>query len=214
MSGVEQTAKRVATAVTVIRNRGMVVVIDDADRENEGDLVMAAQYATPEAVNFAVTHARGLVCCAIAARIADALQLGLQEADNRALHGTNFTVSVDAAEGVTTGISVHDRALTLRLVADRTTAPSALARPGHIFPIVADSRGLRGRRGHTEAAVLLAELAELEPAAMICEILDASGAAAGHTELLALARRFDMPVVSVAELVQYEQLKQPQESRI
>ncbi len=197
----------ISAAIDAISNGEVVVLIDDADRENEGDLVMAAQYVTPQAVNLAVTHARGMVCCAIAPPIAEALQLELQTSDNRALHGTNFTVSVDAADGVTSGISVHDRALTLRLLGESTTAPEQLARPGHIFPIIADPRGLDGRRGHTEAAVLLTQLAGVRPAAMICEILAESGATANREQLVALARRFDMPLVSVEQLAQYRQEK-------
>lgn len=198
----------VKEAVAAIRNGGIVVLIDDADRENEGDLVMAAQFATPEAVNLAVTHARGLVCCAVAPNVAEALQLELQATNNRALHGTNFTVSVDAADGVTTGISVHDRALTLRLLADASTPATALARPGHVFPIIAHPAGLVGRRGHTEAAVMLSELAGVAQAAMICEILNEDGAAANRTQLRRLAQRFDLPLVHIEQLVEYTRLKE------
>ncbi len=195
--------KSVHAALEAIRNGGTIVLLDDADRENEGDFVAASQLITAEAVNLAITHGRGLVCCAVAPRIATALDLPLQVPDNTALHGTNFTVSVDAVAGVTTGISAQDRAVTLRLLAESATAPDELARPGHVFPIVAHPEGLSGRRGHTEAAVALMELAGLEPAAMICEILGNDGQAARGPELDGIARRFSLPVVHVEELIQY-----------
>src|SRR5438046_1345535 len=154
----------------VARGR-IVIVTDDADRENEGDLVMAAEKATPDAVNFMATHGRGLICVPISNERAE--QLGWQRmvAQNREMHRTDFTVSVDAARGVTTGISAHDRATTIQAVANPKSAPDDLVQPGHVFPLRAKDGGVLRRAGHTEAAVDLARMAGLQPAGVLCEIL-------------------------------------------
>jgi 3,4-dihydroxy 2-butanone 4-phosphate synthase/GTP cyclohydrolase II len=156
----------------------MVIVTDDADRENEGDLVMAAEKVTPEAVNFMATHGRGLICVPISNERAD--QLGLQRmvAQNREKHNTDFTVSVDAARGVTTGISAYDRATTILAIANPKSAPEDLNQPGHIFPLRAKDGGVLRRAGHTEAAVDLATMAGLQAAGVLCEILHDDGSMA------------------------------------
>src|SRR6476469_9238183 len=161
--------------VSDIAKGKMVVVTDDADRENEGDLVMAAEKATPTAINFMAMHGRGLICVPIANERAE--QLGLQRmvAQNREMYRTDFTVSVDAAHGVTTGISAHGRAATIQTIADPKSTPDDLVQPGHIFPLRAKEGGVLRRAGHTEAAVDLARLAGLQPAGLLCEILHDDG---------------------------------------
>src|SRR3982075_1474551 len=157
--------------VSDIAKGKLVIVPDDADRENEGDLVMAAEKATPEAVNFMATHGRGLICVPISNERAE--QLGLQRmvAQNREMYRTDFTVSVDAARGVTTGISAHDRAATIKTIANYKSTPDDLVQPGHVFPLRAKDGGVLRRAGHTEAAVDLARMAGLEPAGVLCELL-------------------------------------------
>ena len=181
----------------------LIIVTDDEDRENEGDLVGLASAATPDSVNFMVTHGRGLVCAPLTATRAAQLSLGDMTSQNTALHGTAFTVSVDARTGTTTGVSAADRAATLRALADRATPPDELARPGHVFPIVAHPGGLMARRGHTEAAVELCRLASNEPAGVLCEIMDPDGGMARHEALSALAAAHRLPMVSVAQLCHY-----------
>jgi len=153
----------------------MLILVDDENRENEGDLVMAAQHITPEAVNFMVTYGRGMVCVPITEDRAGELGLSPMCSDNTALHGTHFTVTVDAKDGISTGISAQDRALTIRLMVDKSIKPDDLARPGHIFPLIARNGGVLRRAGHTEATVDMARLAGLEPAAVLCEILNEDG---------------------------------------
>ena len=167
----------------------MVIVTDDADRENEGDLVMAADKVTPEAVNFMAKHARGLICAPITEERAE--QLGLQRmvAHNRESQKTDFTVSVDAAHGITTGISAGDRAATIRVLVDEKATPQDLVQPGHVFPLQARNGGVLRRAGHTEAAVDLARLAGLQPAGVICEIMHDDGSMAGLGELLKYKRK-------------------------
>src|SRR5256885_14259444 len=161
--------------VSDIAKGRIVIVTDDADRENEGDLVMAAEKATPEAVNFMAKHGRGLICVPISNERAE--QLGLQRmvAQNREMHRTDFTVSVDAARGVTTGISAHDRAATIQTIANPQSTPDDLVQPGHIFPLRAKDGGVLRRAGHTEASVDLATMAGLQPAAGLCGILHDDG---------------------------------------
>src|ERR1043165_57289 len=169
--------------VSDIAKGKLVIVTDDADRENEGDLVMAAEKATAKNVNFMAMHGRGLICVPIANERAE--QLGLQRmvAQNREMYRTDFTVSVDAAKGVTTGISAHDRAATIRTIARAKSGPNDLVQPGHIFPLRAKEGGVLRRAGHTEAAVDLARLAGLEPAGVLCEILNEDGSMARLPEL-------------------------------
>jgi 3,4-dihydroxy 2-butanone 4-phosphate synthase/GTP cyclohydrolase II len=181
----------------------MVVVVDDEDRENEGDLILPADHVTPEAINFMATHGRGLICLAITGERARALDLAPMVEKNTDAHGTAFTVSIDAAVGTSTGISASDRARTVQVVLDPTTRPHDLRRPGHIFPLVARPGGVLARAGHTETAVDLARLAGLRPAGVICEILDPDGTMARLPSLLEFARVHGLLVTSVARLIAY-----------
>ncbi|UFU07024.1 3,4-dihydroxy-2-butanone-4-phosphate synthase [Ruania halotolerans] len=190
-------------AIAEIAAGRTVIVVDDADRENEGDLVAAADAITPEAVAFMATYGRGLICAPITAEDAARLELPPMVSRNTEAHGTAFTVSVDAAAGITTGISAADRARTLRLLADPGTMADQLARPGHVFPLVAHPDGVLGRIGHTEAGVDLARLAGRRPAAVICEMLTPDGVPCRGEQLRAFAAEHGMALVSVAELVAY-----------
>jgi 3,4-dihydroxy 2-butanone 4-phosphate synthase/GTP cyclohydrolase II len=179
----------------------MIVIADDEDRENEGDLMIAAEMVTPEAINFMATHARGLICMAITSERADALELSPMVSQNTSWGGTAFTVSVDTkTRGVTTGISAYDRAQTVLAIVDAHTRPEDLARPGHIFPLRARRNGVLERRGHTEAAVDLARLAGLNPAGVICEIANEDGAMACLPDLIRFCGRYSLKMVSVADV--------------
>ena len=180
----------------------MVVLVDEEDRENEGDLVMAAEYATPDAVNFMISQARGLVVAPLTAERCEALRLPPMVAENTSRHATAFTVSVDARAG-STGVSAHDRALTLRALADPATRPEDLLRPGHIFPLRAATGGVLRRSGHTEATVDLVRLAGLTPVGVACEIVGAGGAMARGAELADLAARHNLRMLTVRDLVRY-----------
>jgi len=186
-----------------------VVVQDDADRENEGDIVFAAEHATPELVNFCVREARGLVCVALAPERAD--QLGLQPAPvrGRAAHYSPFTWSVEAASGVSTGISASDRARTIRVLAHPDSSPRDVVTPGHVFPLRAKAEGLAVRRGHTEAGVALAHLAGCQPAAVLCEIMAPNGDMLRGSGLAAFAREHGLPLTSVAEIAAFERSAVP-----
>ncbi len=190
-----------------LRAGQMIIVVDDEDRENEGDLVLAAERVTPEAINFMATHVRGLVCVALTTARLDELQLPMMVGalENTARHGTAFAVSVDAVRGTTTGISAFDRAATIRALVDPATRPMDLARPGHIFPLRAHPQGVLGRAGHTEAAVDLARLAGLFPAGVICEILSEDGTMARRPQLEIFAARHGLRIVSIADLIAYRQ---------
>lgn len=203
---------RVEAALSFLADGGIVVVVDDFDRENEGDFLMVAQLATPEAINFMATEGRGLICQTITRARAEHLGLEPQARANTALHGTAFTVSVDAIEGVTSGISAADRAHTIRLVTDPATRPTDLARPGHVFPLIAADGGVLERRGHTESGCDLAELAGYRPSAVICEIMDTDGTMACGERLAAIARRHALPMVSVDDIVVYRLAAQIPES--
>src|ERR1700716_75739 len=189
--------------------RGKIVIVtDDADRENEGDLVMAAQKATPDAVNFMTKYGRGLICAPISNERAE--QLGLQRmvAQNREMHRTDFTVSVDAAKGVTTGISAHDRAKTIATIANPKSTPDNLVQPGHVFPLRAkDGGGLR-RAGHTEAAVDLARLAGLEPAGVLCEILHDDGTMARLPELMEFRKKHGLRICTIQSLIAHRRVRE------
>jgi 3,4-dihydroxy 2-butanone 4-phosphate synthase/GTP cyclohydrolase II len=181
----------------------MLIMTDDEDRENEGDLIMAASAATPEAINFMTTHGRGLVCLpATAERLAE-LDLELMVPRGTALHGTNFTVSIDAVHGTTTGISAADRARTIQAFIDSHTCPNHLARPGHIFPLRAVEGGVLKRAGHTEGVVDLARLAGLYPAGVLCEVLHEDGSMARMPELITLAQRHGLRIVTIRDLIEY-----------
>lgn len=181
----------------------IVVVVDDEGRENEGDLVVAADHATPEAINFMATHGRGLICLALTPERCQELDLPAMVQQNTDAHGTAFTVSIDAREGTTTGISAADRALTVARAIDPQSRPNDFRRPGHIFPLQARPGGVLRRAGHTEAAVDFARLAGLTPAGVICEVLNADGTMARLPHLLAFAREHGLLVTSVANLIAY-----------
>jgi 3,4-dihydroxy 2-butanone 4-phosphate synthase / GTP cyclohydrolase II len=186
----------------------IVIVTDDADRENEGDLILAAEKVTPQAVNFMTMHGRGLICVPITTERAE--QLGLQRmvAQNREMHRTDFTVSVDAAKGVTTGISAHDRAATIQVIANPKSAPADLVQPGHIFPLRAKDGGVLRRAGHTEAAVDLARLAGLNPAGVLCEILHDDGTMARLPELMELKKKHRLRICTIQSLIAYRRVRE------
>ncbi|KAA8386349.1 bifunctional 3,4-dihydroxy-2-butanone-4-phosphate synthase/GTP cyclohydrolase II [Acetobacter tropicalis] len=192
-----------ARAVEALRAGRMVIMTDDEDRENEGDLVMAAEFMTPEAMNFMITHARGLVCLPLMPEQVERLGLPMMVRDNTARHSTAFTVSIEAREGVSTGISAADRAHTVQVAASETSTPADLATPGHIFPLRAAPGGVLERIGHTEGSLDLLKLAGLRPASVICEILNEDGTMARRPELEVYARTHDMPIISIAELVRW-----------
>jgi len=194
----------IADAMHALRAGHMVVVVDDEDRENEGDLTMAAEMITPEAINFMATHARGLICLAMTPQRLDELQLPQMVRKNTALGGTAFTVSIDLkGHGVTTGISAHDRAQTIRSAIDARSAAQDFARPGHVFPLCARPGGVLERRGQTEAAVDLARLAGLYPAGVICEIAKDDGTMARVPDLVTFCRRHQLLMIRVADLVRF-----------
>lgn len=180
-----------------------VIVVDDEDRENEGDLVMAAEHATQQALAFFMRHTGGLVCAPMSPEITDVLRLPPMVANNEDLAGTAYTVSVDAVAGIESGISAADRARTLRLLADPTTTPGMLCRPGHVFPLRAKAGGLTERRGHTEAAVELMRLCGLAPVAAISEVCNDDGSVARLPELRAFADRHGLKVVSIEQIVTF-----------
>lgn len=186
----------------------MVIVTDDADRENEGDLVMAAEKITPEAVNFMATHGRGLICAPISEERAEALGLQRMVLENRESYRTDFTVSVDAAEGVTTGISAHDRARTIQLLVDPKAKPADLVQPGHVFPLRAKSGGVLRRAGHTEASIDLARLAGLTPAGVLCEILNADGTMARLPQLIKFRKKHGLKMCSIEDLIAYRRSRE------
>lgn len=201
-------------ALAELRAGRMLIVVDDEDRENEGDLIMAAEKVTAEAVNFMTRHARGLICAPITEKRADALKLQPMVGDNTGLHETNFTVSVDLRYGTTTGISAADRAATIRALVDPTTAPEDLGRPGHVFPLRAKDGGVLRRTGHTEAVVDLARTAGLQPAGVLCEIMDEDGSMARLPRLIEMARAFDLKIITIEELVRYRRIKEKLVRRI
>lgn len=191
-----------------IRAGRMVVVTDDADRENEGDLVMAAEKITPDAVNFMATHGRGLICAPLTEERAEELGLQRMVLENRESYRTDFTVSVDAAEGVTTGISAHDRARTIRALVDAKSTPQSLVQPGHVFPLRAKPGGVLRRAGHTEASVDLARLAGLTPAGVLCEILNADGTMARLPQLLKFRKKHRLKMCSIEDLIIYRRSRE------
>jgi 3,4-dihydroxy-2-butanone 4-phosphate synthase/GTP cyclohydrolase II len=194
----------VEMALDELRRGRMVVVVDDQDRENEGDLVMAAEKVTPEAINFMAMHGRGLICLAMTSERLGALELAVMSAGDGALGGTAFTMSIDAkGHGVTTGISAHDRARTIRAAVEEGSGPDDFARPGHVFPLSARPGGVLERRGHTEAAVDLARLAGLSPAGVICEILRDDGAMARVPDLERFCAEHDLVMIRVADLARH-----------
>lgn len=194
-------------AITDIKAGKIVIVVDDEDRENEGDFICAAECVTPEIINFMITHGRGMICAPIEEQRADELGLSLMVSSNTALHETAFTVTVDLiGRGCTTGISTYDRAMTIKALADPNTAPTELARPGHISPLRAKSGGVLRRTGHTEAAIDLARMAGFYPAGVLVEILNEDGTMARLPDLFAIARKFDLKVITIKDLVAYRML--------
>ncbi len=183
-----------------------MIVTDDADRENEGDLVLAAEKATPETINFMAMHGRGLICVPITNTRADELELQRMVAQNREMYKTDFTVSVDAAKGVTTGISAHDRAATIQTLVSRASKPEDLVQPGHIFPLRAKEGGVLRRAGHTEAAVDLARLAGLQPAGVLCEILHDDGTMARLPELMEFKKKHGLRICTIQSLIAHRRL--------
>src|SRR5215467_9648516 len=192
----------VEVALRELRAGRMIVVVDDEDRENEGDLTIAAELVKPEAINFMAKHGRGLICLAMSGERADELELAPMAPDNT-LQGTAFTVSIDAKEGVTTGISAHDRAHTIKAVVDPRSTSEDFARPGHLFPLRACRGGVLERRGHTEAAVDLARLAGLYPAGVICEIVNDDGTMARVPDLIYFCKRHGLKIATIADLARY-----------
>jgi 3,4-dihydroxy 2-butanone 4-phosphate synthase/GTP cyclohydrolase II len=193
----------VESAAERFRRGGFVILVDDEERENEGDLAIAAEKITPEAVNFMAKHGRGLICAALAGERCDALDLPLMVRDNTSPFGTAFTVSVEARGRITTGISAADRAATIAALADPTTRPTDLLRPGHVFPLRAQTGGVLKRAGQTEASVDLARIAGLVPAAAICEIMNDDGTMARVPDLMAFAGQHGIPILTVAELIRH-----------
>ena len=190
-------------AAADIRDGRMIIIVDDEDRENEGDLTCAAEKITPEIINFMATYARGLICMPLTEERCDELHLTMQVADNTSFLGTAFTVSIEARKGVTTGISASDRATTILTAVDPQTRPQDLARPGHVFPLRARKGGVLVRPGQTEASVDMARIAGLYPAGVICEIMNPDGTMARLPELEEFAREHDLKMISVADLVRY-----------
>jgi len=190
-------------AIDRIARGEQVVVVDDADRENEGDLIFASDKVTPEAVNFMARHGRGLICIALEAERCDSLDLPLMVEKNTSANETAFCVSVEVRHGTTTGISAHDRAATVRALVDRTTRPEDLARPGHMFPLRARKGGVLKRAGHTEAAIDLTRLAGLTPSGVLCEIMDEDGQMARLPRLAEFAREHGLGILTVADLIAY-----------
>ncbi|HET9951226.1 MAG TPA: bifunctional 3,4-dihydroxy-2-butanone-4-phosphate synthase/GTP cyclohydrolase II [Candidatus Eisenbacteria bacterium] len=195
--------RRVEEALRALKRGAMIVVVDDEDRENEGDFVMAAEKTTAEDVNFMTREARGLLCVSLPSERLEQLGLGLMAPANTARFATPFTVSVDLLRGTTSGSSAQDRALTIRALASAKTRPEALARPGHVFPLKADAQGVLRRPGHTEAALDLARLAGLRPAGVLCEILSPDGTMARGPELARIAKRHGFVLITIRDLVRY-----------
>src|SRR5207248_913203 len=193
----------VQTALAAIRQGRMIVVVDDEDRENEGDLTIAAEFATPEAINFMAKHGRGLICLALTEDRLDYLRLGMMTAHNTSQYGTAFTESIDARDGITTGISAYDRSRTIKVAIDPASRPSDLVKPGHTFPLRACKGGVLVRAGQTEAAVDLARMAGLIPAGVICEIMNEDGTMARVPDLAEFCQRHAMKMLTVAEVIRY-----------
>ncbi|HEX6700928.1 MAG TPA: 3,4-dihydroxy-2-butanone-4-phosphate synthase, partial [Gaiellaceae bacterium] len=200
----EETAfATVEEAIEDIRQGRFVVVVDAADRENEGDLTIAAQFATPEAINFMATHGRGLICLCLTEERCDELGLRPMTERNETPYGTAFTVSIEAREGISTGISAHDRSRTIQVAIDPSKGPSDLVQPGHVFPLRARQGGVLQRTGQTEAAVDLARLAGLNPAGVVCEVMSDDGTMARVADLIPYCERHGIKLLTVADLIEY-----------
>jgi 3,4-dihydroxy 2-butanone 4-phosphate synthase / GTP cyclohydrolase II len=193
----------VPEAIEAIRQGRMIIIVDDENRENEGDLMVASEKVTPEIVNFMVTHARGLVCVSLTEARSDELDLPLMVGDNTSHFQTPFTVSVDAKQNTTTGISVFDRAETIRCLIRPETRPDDLSRPGHIFPLRAKNGGVLVRTGQTEASLDLTRMAGMVPSGVICEVMKEDGTMARMPDLVAFSERFDIPIITIEEIIKY-----------
>ncbi|MBB3224123.1 bifunctional 3,4-dihydroxy-2-butanone-4-phosphate synthase/GTP cyclohydrolase II [Pseudoduganella umbonata] len=200
--------------VAELRAGRMVILVDEEDRENEGDLVLAADFVTPEAINFMIRYARGLVCLTLAEEIVDRLELPLMATRNGTSFGTNFTVSIEAAEGVTTGISAADRARTIQVAVAKGAQPSDLVQPGHIFPLRAVKGGVLMRAGHTEAGCDLTAMAGLTPASVICEIVKDDGTMARLPDLLEFGKEHGLKIGTIADLIHYRSAKECMVERV
>lgn len=185
------------------RNGRMFILVDAEDRENEGDLIVPAQFATPDAVNFMAKYGRGLICLSMTRERAEGLKLPLMAQDNRSRHSTNFTVSIEASEGISTGISAHDRALTIATAIDPSRSADDIVSPGHVFPLMARDGGVLVRAGHTEAAVDIARMAGCNPSGVICEIMNEDGTMARLPDLIAFAQRHGLKIGAIADLIAY-----------
>ncbi len=195
-------------AIEEIKQGRVIIIVDDEDRENEGDFVCAAEYITPDIVNFMVTHGKGMLCVALSGKRLDELGLPLMVDTNSALHGTQFTVTVDAIEGTTTGISAADRALTVKKLIDPNSKATDFAKPGHIFPLKAFEEGVLRRAGHTEAAVDLCKLAKMTPGGVLCEILKDDGEMARLPDLQRIAKKFNLKIATVKDIITYRITKE------
>jgi len=193
----------ISEIIAEIKAGRIVVLVDEEERENEGDLLMAAEFVTPEAINFMVTHGRGLVCLTLTAERCEQLGLEQMVKDNRTPYGTAFTASIEAATGVTTGISAHDRARTIQVAVARHAKPEDIVTPGHIFPLTAQKGGVLIRAGHTEAGCDLAQLAGLEPASVICEVLKEDGTMARLPDLIEFAAKHQLKIGAIRDLIEY-----------
>ncbi|MEG8947542.1 bifunctional 3,4-dihydroxy-2-butanone-4-phosphate synthase/GTP cyclohydrolase II [Rosettibacter firmus] len=204
----EYNIETIKNAIKRFRNGEMIIVVDDENRENEGDLIMAAEFITPEAVNFITKEARGILCVAITPERAQELELQMMVKENTSLHQTPFTVSIDYIHGTTTGTSAFDRAKTIKAITDKNAKPEDFAKPGHIFPLVAKKGGVLKRAGHTEAAVDLAKLAGLYPAGVLCEILDSDGTMCRGENLQKFAHKHNLCIITIADLIEYRRRKE------
>src|SRR5438128_6248366 len=203
-----QLFNTIESVIADLRKGKMVIVVDDADRENEGDLIMAAQFVTPEAVNFMAKHARGLICAPTTSERLQQLGIERMVRENRETFKTDFQVSVDAAHGITTGISAADRAATIKILADPTAVPEDLSQPGHVFPLRARPGGVLQRAGHTEAAVDLVKLAGGRPIGVICEIMSDDGSMARLPELVEFGKKHGLKICTIEALIKYRRTRE------
>ena len=193
----------VEEAITIIRKGGILILVDDMDRENEGDFTFASEFVSPEKINFVTKYGRGLVCCAITSDIANRLQLYPMVQNNTTKYGTAFTVSIDAKDGTTTGISAYDRDITVKKIIDENSGPEDFVKPGHIFPIVAKDGGVIVRAGHTEGSTDLCRLAGLKTSAVICEIIREDGHMARLPDLIQIAKKFNLKITSIEDIIRH-----------
>src|SRR6266705_814918 len=204
----KQQFNSIESVIADLRKGKMVIVVDDADRENEGDLIMAAEFVTPAAVNFMARYGRGLICAPTTPERLQQLGIERMVKQNRETFKTDFQISVDAARGITTGISAADRAQTIKIMADPTAVPEDLVQPGHVFPLRARPGGVLQRAGHTEAAVDLVKLAGCRPIGVICEIMNDDGSMARLPQLLKFARRHGLKICTIADLIHYRRTRE------